>query len=93
MPTGECVIVLRQILEGLLSALQIHLSHPSSHQLKMVTQLYLFAFYLDNAIDRVTNSNYHCASLRTVRIPATVAQQSTNPPPETVGISFAPDVI
>ena len=59
----------------------------------MVTQLYLFAFYLDNAIDCVTNSNYPCTSLGTVRIPTTVAQQSTNLPPETVGISFAADVI
>ena len=66
MPTQECFIDLRQILEGLLSALQVHLNHPSSHQLRMVTQLYLFAFYLDNAIDRVTTSSYQRASLRTV---------------------------
>lgn len=91
MPTQECFIDLRQILEGLLSALQVHLNHPSSHQLKMVTQLYLFAFYLDNAIDRVTTSSYQRASLRTV--PTTVVQRSTNPPPETVGIPFAADVI
>jgi len=57
----------------------------------MVTQRYLFALYLDNAIDRVTTSSYHCASLRAV--PTTVLQQFTNPPPETVGISFAADVI
>ena len=57
----------------------------------MVTQLYLFAFYLDNAIDRVTTGSYQRASLRTGS--TTVVQQSTNPPPETVGISFAADVI
>lgn len=74
-----------------MSALQVHLNHSSSHQLKMVTQLDLFAVYLDNAIDRVNTSSYQRASLCTV--PATMVQQSTNPPPETVGISFTADVI
>ena len=78
MPTRECFIDLRQILKGLLSALQVHLNHPSSHQLKMVTQLYLFAFYLDNAIDRVTTGSYQRASLRTGS--TTVVQQSSSRP-------------
>ena len=46
---------------------------------------------MDKAVDRVTTSSHQCASLRTV--PTTVVKQSTNPPPETVGISFAADVI
>ncbi|KAK3714880.1 hypothetical protein QZH41_001881 [Actinostola sp. cb2023] len=37
-PTRECIIVPRQVLEGLLTALHIQLGHPSSHQLKMVTK-------------------------------------------------------
>ena len=90
VPTRECIIVPRQVLDGVLSALHTHLmiSHPSSHQLKMVT---LFALDMDKAVDRVTTSSHHCASLRTV--PTTVVKQSTNPPPETVGISFAADVM
>ena len=92
VPTRTCVIVLRQILDGLLPALQVHLSSPSSHQLKMVTQRYLsFCPLLDKTVDRTTTSCYHCASLSTV--PITVVQQSTLSPPETVGISFAADVI
>lgn len=53
VPTRECIIVPRQVLDGLLSALHVHLSHPSSHQLKLVTQRYLFALDKDIAVDRV----------------------------------------
>ena len=45
---------------------------------------------MDKAVDRVTTSCHECASLRTV--PTTLVKQSTNPPPQTVGISFAADV-
>ena len=57
----------------------------------MVTQRYLFALDLDKAVDRITTTCHHCASLSTV--PTTVVKQSTNPPPQTVGISSAADVI
>ena len=41
VPTRKCIIVPRQVLDGLLSALHVHLmiSNPSSHQLKMVNPL------------------------------------------------------
>ena len=91
VPTRECIIIPRQVLDGLLSALHVHLSRPSSHQLKIVTQRYLFALDMDKAVDRVTTSCLHCASLRTGA--TTVVKQSTSPPPETVGISFAADII
>ena len=80
VPTQECVIVPRHVLDGLLSALHVYLSHRSCRQLKLVTQRYL-----------VPSICHNCASLRTV--PTTVVKQSTNPLPETVGISFASDVI
>ena len=34
-PTRECIAVPRQVLEGLLTALHIQLSHPSRNQLKV----------------------------------------------------------
>ena len=46
---------------------------------------------MDKAVDRITTSCHHCVSLRTVA--TTLVKQSNNPPPETVGISFAADVI
>ena len=85
LPTQECIIVPRQVLDGLLPALHVHLSHPLIHQLKMVN------LNMDKAVDRVITSCHHCASLRTV--PTTVVKQSTNPPRETEGISFAAGVI
>ena len=39
----------------------------------------------------MSTSCHHCGSLRTV--PTTVVKQSTNPPPEAVGISFATAII
>ena len=61
-PSRECIIVPRQVLDGLLTALYIQLSHPSSHQLKMVTKRYLFALDMDKAIERVVKSCTSCIS-------------------------------
>ena len=91
VPTQGCIMIPCQVLDGLLSALHIHLSHPFSHQLKMVTQRYLFGLDMDEAIDHVTTSCHHCGSLHTV--PTTVVKQSTNPPSKAVGISFATAII
>ena len=91
LPTRECTVVPRQVLDGLLTALHIQLNHPSAHQLKMVTRRYLFALDMDKAIERITDGCHHCASL--IRCPHTTVEQSTTPSPETVGVSFAEDVI
>ena len=56
VPTRGCNIIPCQVLDSLLSALHIHLSHPFSHQLKMVTQRYLFVLDMDKAIKGVTTS-------------------------------------
>lgn len=91
LPARELIVIPRQVLDGLLTALHIQLSHPTAHQLKMVTRRYLFALDLDKAIERTTNSCHHCASLR--KNPHTVIEQSTTAPPDAVGISFAADVV
>ena len=49
-PSRECIIIPRQALDGLLTALHRQLSHPSCHQLKMVVQRYLYALNLDKAV-------------------------------------------
>jgi hypothetical protein len=63
LPTRECIVVPRQVLDGLLTALHIQLNHPSAHQLKMVTRRYLFALDMDKAIERITDGCHRCASL------------------------------
>ena len=55
------IIVPRQLLDGLLPALHIQLSHPPNHQLKMVTKRYLSALDMDKAIERVVRSCTSCA--------------------------------
>lgn len=86
----ECIIVPRQVLDGLLTALHIQWSHPSSHQLKMVSKRYLFALDMDKTIRHVVRSCTSCAALShtsQVRI-----EQSSWEPPDAVCISFAADV-
>lgn len=90
-PTRECIVVPRQVVDGLLTALHIKLCHPSSHQMKMVVRRYLFALDLDKAIDHISESCHHCASLR--QTPHTRIEQSTSAPPDAVGVSFAADIV
>ena len=89
--TQECIIVPRQVLDGLLTALHIQLHHPTAHQLKTVTRRYLYALDIDMATENTTNGCYHFASLR--KRPLTLVEQSTNAPPEAIGVSFAADMI
>lgn len=63
-PTRECIIVPRQVLDGLLTSLHIKLDHPSCHQLKSVVHRYFYALDMDKSIESVTNGCHRCASLR-----------------------------
>lgn len=90
-PARECIIVPRQVLDGLLTALHIQLAHPTCHQLKTVVRRYLYALDLDKAVERVSERCHPCATLR--RTPKVRVEQSTSSPPEAVGVSFAADVL
>jgi hypothetical protein len=90
-PSRERIIVPRQVLEGLLTALHIRLSHPSSHQFKAVVKRYLFALDMDKTIDWVSKACHQCSALQ--QTPTARIEQSSCSPPETVGTLFAADVI
>ena len=90
-PKRECIIIPRQALDGLLTALHISLDHPSPHQLKCAFQRYLFALDLDKAIAAVSNGCHMCASLRNNS--HAKIDQSTGPPPDHVGNTFSADVM
>ena len=90
-PPRERIIVPRQALYGLLTALHIQLHHPSCHQLKMVVKRYLFALDLDKAVSHVSDGCHSCAAIRSS--PTARVDQSTSPSPEGIGRSFAADVI
>ena len=90
-PSRECIIIPRQVTDGLLSALHIKLNHPSRHQLKQAVQRYFFALDLDKALDRCSHSCHLCASMK--KIPSCLVEQSSTDSPDAVGISFAADVV
>ena len=90
-PSRECIIVPRQALNGLLTALHLQLSHPFCHQLKMVVKRYLYALYLDNAVSRLSDGCHSCAAIRSS--PTARIDQSSSPPPDAIGRSFTADVI
>ena len=89
-PSRDLIVVPRAFLHGLLTALHIQLDHPSRHQLKVVFRRYLYALDSDAAVDGVTTGCHQCTSL--MKVPKTVTPQSTQPPPDAVGTSFAADV-
>ncbi|KAK3711514.1 hypothetical protein QZH41_016432 [Actinostola sp. cb2023] len=90
-PSRQSIVVPRQVLEGLLTVLHIKLDHPSSHQLRSAANRYFFALDMDKAIDHVANSCHPCVALK--KTPKSLIEESTNPPPDAVGTTFAADVI
>ena len=91
VPVIEAIVVPRSVLDGLLTALHIKLNHPSRHQFQMVLQRQFFALDMNDAISRVTSTCHTCASL--LSFPPSLVSQSSDDPPEVVGVSFAADVI
>ena len=87
----ELIVVPRSVLDGLLTAIHIKLDHPSKHQLQMVIQRHFFALDMSAAITRVSDSCHTCASLK--KFPTSLISQSSEDPPEVVGVSFATDII
>ena len=90
-PQQERIIVPRNVLPGILTALHLQLSHPTPHQLRQVVSRYFYALDLDAAIQQVTLGCHSCLSLRNT--PSAAVPQSTSDPPSVVGVSFAADVI
>ena len=86
----ELIVVPRSLLDGLLTVIHIKLDHPSKHQLQMVIQRHFFALDMSAAIARVSDSCHTCASLK--KFPTSLTSQSSEDPPEVVGVSFAADI-
>ena len=90
-PLNELIIVPRSIVDGLATALHIKLNHPTKQQMHLVMKRHFYALDMSKAIDRVCESCHVCVSLQAC--PKSVDKQSTSPPPEVLGISFAADVL
>ena len=91
LPPADLIVVPRYALDGLVTALHLKLDHPSKHQLNAVIKRQFFALDLPKAIDRVSNSCHTCASLD--QLPDRLAEQSSEDPPEHIGLNFAADVM
>ena len=87
----ETIVIPRQVVSGLLTALHIKLDHPSRHQLKLVFHRHFYALDMDKIIEEVSQSCHACAALR--KVPDNIVAQSSEDPPDAIGISFAADVI
>lgn len=90
-PPSELIIVPRSVIDGLVTALHLKLDHPTKHQMQQVLKRNFYALDILKTIDRVCESCHVCASLQ--KVPKSLIKQSTEDPPETVGISFAADVL
>ena len=89
--SSEAIVVPKEVVKGLITALHIKLDHPTKHQMKQVVTRDFYALNLNSAIEDVTDNCHRCAALRPV--PSCLVEQSTSDPPDAVGVSFAADVM
>ena len=75
-PPRERIIVPRNVLDGLLTAIHIRFNHPSKFQMKRLVSRYFYALDLDKSIESVTSSCHICQSLET--IPSCLHRQSSS---------------
>ena len=90
-PAQECIVVPRNVLDGLLMSIHIALDHPTIHQLKKVINRFFFALDMDKAIDSVTNTCHQCTALKST--PSFKPEHTSSQPPEKIGYLFAADVL
>ena len=87
----DCIIVPKQVLLGLPTALHIKFHHTSTYQLKRLVSLHCFAINLDKAIEQVTTSCSQCTALCSAS--SELRSQTTSIPTDCVGIPFSLDVL
>ena len=85
------IVVPKSVSTGLLMALHLQCSHPSSFQLKKIFNRYFFALGVDNLIDNVSKSCQQCVAVKD--IPSSLIEQSSCEPPDNIGFNFAADII
>ena len=79
------------VVHGFLTALHLKFAHPSQNQLKAVFNRYFFALDLDKALGLVSANCHHCNALKS--FPTELHEQTSEPPPDTIGVSYAADVL
>ncbi|MCG7875882.1 MAG: RNase H-like domain-containing protein [Candidatus Thiodiazotropha endolucinida] len=90
-PTRELIIVPRSVAHGLVTALHLKLDHPSKHQLQVVMKRHFYVLDMTSIIESATDSCHVCSSLK--KFPESLVTQSSEDPPDAIGMSFAADVL
>ena len=78
-------------LDGLLTALHIRFDHPTPNQLRSIFVRHFYTLDMDKAISIISTNCHHCTSLKS--LPKHLEPQTTKPLPESIGMSFAADVM
>lgn len=86
----ERIVIPQTVLNGIITAYHLKLSHPSRHQLLRVMSRHFFALNLADAIESVHANCHTCAALQSV--PNQFKNQSTTPDTG-IGLKFSADVI
>ena len=73
------------------TALHIKLDHPTRHQLELMMKRHFYTIDLTKAIERTYNSCHTCLSLQ--KFPDSLVKQTSEDPPESIGVSFATDIL
>ena len=90
-PATGLIIVPRSVLDGLFTAFRLRLNHPSKHQLLQVMKRHFYAFDMTKADDHMCDTCHAYCSLQT--FPDKLIEQTYEDPSESIGISFAADVL
>ena len=85
------IVVPKDILHGLITALHLFFSHPSAHQLQQLFKRYFYGIRSDDMIKSICSECHQCKSL--IKVPREILTQSSSPPPVAPGQQFAADVI
>ena len=88
---SDLIIVPRSVIDGLVTAMHLRLNHPSKHQLLQVMKRHFYTLDMASAIDHACDTCHLCCSLQ--KFPDKLIEQSSEDPPESVGLSFAADVL
>ena len=90
-PARDRIVVPRGVLNGLLTAIHLRFDHPTQHQMKRLVTRFFFSLDMDSAIDVTVSACHHCTALKA--LPCSIEPQSTSPPPNVMGQTFAADVM
>lgn len=87
----DLIIIPKDILPGLVTALHLHFNHTTKHQLAQIFCRYFFGLGSDAVIQTVVKNCAHCNSL--LHLPKEIMEQTSSPTPTSPGQQFAADVI